>query len=76
MVLSAMQCMQALHLEEARFDGSSTDSNRPMNLPIPAITIGGGGEPRGAHSPDESIDITDSYLGSQLAFVLVLSLLQ
>ena len=37
---------------------SSTDSNLPISLGIPAITIGGGGEGLGAHSTSESFDPT------------------
>ena len=46
----------------------STDSNIPMSLGIPAITIGGGGRAQGAHSIDESYEDTpDSYKGPQWA---------
>jgi acetylornithine deacetylase/succinyl-diaminopimelate desuccinylase-like protein len=54
----------------------STDSNVPMNLGIPAITIGGGGKGSGAHSPDETYDTTDSWKGTERALLLVLSLAQ
>lgn len=53
---------------------SSTDSNIPMSMGIPAITIGGGGESGGAHSPEEWFAPTDSHLGPQLAFLLTLGL--
>jgi acetylornithine deacetylase/succinyl-diaminopimelate desuccinylase-like protein len=53
---------------------SSTDSNVPMSLGIPAITIGGGGRGAGSHSPGESWDSTDSYLGTQRAVVLLVAL--
>ena len=36
---------------------SSTDSNVPMNMGIPAITIGRGGPGGRAHSPDEWTDV-------------------
>ncbi|HWE52868.1 MAG TPA: M20/M25/M40 family metallo-hydrolase [Bryobacteraceae bacterium] len=54
----------------------STDSNVPMNLGIPAITIGGGGRGSGAHALDETFDPTDSYLGTQRALVLAVALVQ
>ena len=54
----------------------STDSNVPMNLGIPAITIGGGGRGTGAHALDEAFDTTDSYLGTQRALVLALAMVQ
>jgi len=53
---------------------SSTDSNMPMSLGIPAITIGGGGSGGGAHSTEEWFDPTHAHLGPQLAFLLTLAL--
>ncbi len=53
---------------------SSTDSNVPMALGIPAITISGGGEGGGAHSPDEWFAPTDSHLGPQAVLLNVLTL--
>lgn len=53
---------------------SSTDSNVPMNLGIPAITIGSGGVGNGTHSPDETYDTKDSVLGTQRALLLAIAL--
>jgi di/tripeptidase len=54
---------------------SSTDANLPMSLGIPAITIDGGGEGRGAHSLEEQYDDGDrGWLGPQWAALIVLSL--
>jgi tripeptide aminopeptidase len=53
---------------------SSTDSNVPMSLGIPAITVAGGGIGGGAHSPDEWFTSTDSHEGPQTAFLIVLAL--
>jgi tripeptide aminopeptidase len=53
---------------------SSTDSNVPMSLGIPAITIGGGGRGTGSHSPGETWDSADSYLGTERALVLIVAL--
>ena len=53
---------------------SSTDSNVPMSLDIPAITIDGGGDGGGAHPPDEWFIPTNSHLGPQASFLLILSL--
>jgi len=55
---------------------SSTDSNIPMSLHIPAITIGGGGRGVGAHAPSESFDTTDSWQGTQRALLLAIALAQ
>ncbi len=54
---------------------SSTDSNLPMSLGIPAITIAGGGNGGGAHSPGEWFSPGDSsHSGPQLALLLTLGL--
>ena len=52
----------------------STDSNVPMNMGIPAITIGGGGRGTGAHSLDEAFDTKDSYIGTQRGLLLAVAL--
>ncbi len=53
---------------------SSTDSNVPMSLGIPAITIAGGGDGGGSHSPGEWFAPVDSHKGPQLALLTILSL--
>jgi len=53
---------------------SSTDSNVPMSLGIPAITLSGGGDGGGAHSPDEWFSPVDSHLGPQTVFLTILAL--
>jgi tripeptide aminopeptidase len=75
-VTTAAASIKALHLGEPSFGSSSTDSNVPMHLGIPAITIGGGGMDQGAHSLNETDDITDSYKGSENALLIILSLLK
>jgi len=57
---------------DTKLNAGSTDSNIPISLGIPAITIDGGGQGRGAHSLDESFDATDSYIGTQRALLIVL----
>jgi acetylornithine deacetylase/succinyl-diaminopimelate desuccinylase-like protein len=58
-----------------RTGASSTDSNIPISLGVPAITIDGGGTSRGAHSPDEWYDDgTDGYLGPQWALLVTTTL--
>jgi tripeptide aminopeptidase len=52
----------------------STDSNVPMNMGIPAITIGGGGTGKDAHALTESFDTKDSVLGTQRAVLLAIAL--
>jgi acetylornithine deacetylase/succinyl-diaminopimelate desuccinylase-like protein len=54
----------------------STDSNLPMSLKVPAITIGGGGRGRDAHALTESFDPTDAWMGTQYALLLGVALSQ
>jgi acetylornithine deacetylase/succinyl-diaminopimelate desuccinylase-like protein len=60
----------------ANLGEGSTDSNLPMSLKIPAITIGGGGRGRDAHALTESYDTTDSWMGTQYALLLTVALAQ
>lgn len=50
---------------------SSTDSNIPISLGIPAITISGGGEGGSAHSLDEWYLNREGYKGIQRIFLIV-----
>jgi acetylornithine deacetylase/succinyl-diaminopimelate desuccinylase-like protein len=52
----ARQAIEAQGLKP-ELNASSTDANVPMNLGIPAITIGSGGSGGRAHSLDEWIDV-------------------
>ncbi len=72
-VQTALAVSKALDLK-SRVGEGSTDSNVPMNLGIPAITIGGGGSGSGAHSLNETFDSTDSWRGTQRALLLVVAL--
>jgi acetylornithine deacetylase/succinyl-diaminopimelate desuccinylase-like protein len=74
-VAAAVSVNKALNLPVA-LDEGSTDSNIPMNMGIPAITIDGGGRGRGAHALDESFDSTDSWQGTQRALLLAIALAQ
>jgi len=61
----------------APITASSTDANFPMSLGIPAITIDGGGDGRGAHATSESYDDGDrGWLGPQWAALIVATLAQ
>ncbi|MCG8467838.1 MAG: M20/M25/M40 family metallo-hydrolase [Gemmatimonadetes bacterium] len=52
---------------------SSTDSNIPIALGIPAVTIGSGGIGGGAHSPDEWWINRDGHLGIQAGLLLLVT---
>jgi tripeptide aminopeptidase len=57
----------------ATLSESSTDANFPMSLGIPAITIGGGGDGDGEHSPEEAFNSEGSELGSERALLIALA---
>jgi len=59
---------------DAELAEASTDANLPMNLGIPAVTIGGGGSGAGAHTAGETFDPKDSWLGTQRALLLAVAL--
>ena len=72
-VQTAMAVSRAMQIDEVLREGS-TDSNVPMNLGIPAITISGGGVGMGAHSLNESFDGKDAWRGTQRAILLAVAL--
>lgn len=72
-VQTALAVSRALGIRGDLREGS-TDSNVPMNMNIPAITIGGGGAGSGAHSLNETFDTTDSWQGTQRAVLLAIAL--
>jgi acetylornithine deacetylase/succinyl-diaminopimelate desuccinylase-like protein len=74
-VVAAVSATKALGLPVS-LDEGSTDSNIPMNMGIPAITIDGGGRGTGAHALDESFDTTNSWQGTQRALLIALALAQ
>lgn len=52
---------------------SSTDSNVPIAIGIPSMTLGGGGSSGGAHSLDEWWYNDNGHVGIQRAFLILLS---
>jgi tripeptide aminopeptidase len=75
-VTAASASIKALGFGEPGYGAGSSDSNVPMHLGIPAITIGGGGKDAGAHSLNETDDVTDAWKGPQNALLIALTLLQ
>jgi len=59
---------------EPRLDQSSTDSNLPISLGIPAITLGAGGTSGASHTLAEWYDPTDRELGLKRALLVVLGI--
>lgn len=74
-VQTAAAAVQALGMKPS-FSFSSTDSNIPISLGIPAITIDSGGRGGRAHALDEWIDVekASSLRGLEGALLLLLSL--
>ena len=58
---------------EAELARSSTDSNVPIALGVPAVTIGRGGVSENGHAPDEYWINEDAYVAVQRAILLVLA---
>ena len=58
----------------ARLDRSSTDSNIPISLGIPAITLGAGGASGNSHTLNEWFDTRSRDIGLKRALLVILSL--
>jgi len=74
MVQAAWASTEALGQKPALDEPSSTDSNLPISLGIPAITVGGGGKDDNIHSTSEWFDPTNAYRGPQRIFLTILGL--
>jgi len=74
-VQTALAVNRALGFAATLGEGS-TDSNLPMSLKIPALTIGAGGRGAGTHALEETFDTTDSWQGTQRAVLLTIALAQ
>ena len=72
-IAAAVSVTRALGLTPT-LDEGSTDSNVPISLGIPAVTIDGGGSARGTHSLDEEFDTTNSWQGTARALLLAIAL--
>ena len=73
-VQAAWASAENVGLKPGLGEASSTDSNLPISLRIPAITVGGGGKEGGTHSPGEWFDPTEAYLGVQRIFLTIIGL--
>jgi len=74
-VQAAVSVSKALNLPISFAEGS-TDSNLPLSLGIPALTIDTGGKGSGAHTNRETFDATDAWKGTQRAVLLAVVLAQ
>ncbi len=73
-VQAALASSKAVGFEPELGSPSSTDSNVPISLGIPAVTLGGGGDFGGVHTLEEFFDPTDAYYGPQQVLLTVLGL--
>ena len=74
-VQAAVSVSKALNLPISFAEGS-TDSNLPLSLGIPAVTIDTGGRGSGAHTEHEMFDATEAWKGTQRAVLLAVVLAQ
>jgi tripeptide aminopeptidase len=59
-----------------RLDQASTDSNVPISLGVPAITLGGGGKSGNSHTIDEWYDPRDREAGLKRALLVILGMVK
>lgn len=74
-VQAAVQALRALAQPEPNLTAASTDSNVPISLGIPAITINGGGIGYQAHSLQEWYSPVEAWVGPQHVLLTTLALL-
>ncbi|WP_442597841.1 M20/M25/M40 family metallo-hydrolase [Neobacillus sp. D3-1R] len=73
-VQAAQAAASVLGFEPELNNPSSTDSNVPISLGIPAVTLGGGGDYGGCHTLEEYFDPKDAFYGTQKIFLTMLGL--
>ncbi|HWJ78655.1 MAG TPA: M20/M25/M40 family metallo-hydrolase [Niallia sp.] len=73
-VQTAMAANESLGLQPVLSEAMSTDSNVPISLGIPAVTLGAGGDCGGIHTLEEYFDPKDAYLGPQVLFLTILGI--
>lgn len=73
-VQAARRSVAAVGAEVRTIGASSTDSNTPISLGIPAVTLGGGGVGGGSHGPGEWYSPVNAWLGPQNTLLTLLSL--
>lgn len=74
MLHAARRGIAAVGGEVKSIMASSTDSNLPISLGIPAVTLGSGGVGGGSHGPGEWYSPVNAWLGPQSQFLTILSL--
>ncbi|MFT8872069.1 MAG: M20/M25/M40 family metallo-hydrolase [Sporolactobacillus sp.] len=59
---------------QAELKAASTDSNVPISLGIPALTLSGGGVSGNEHTLEEFFDPTDAHIGPQIILLIALAI--
>jgi acetylornithine deacetylase/succinyl-diaminopimelate desuccinylase-like protein len=72
LVESARSAILKITGQQPRMQISSTDANVPINMGIPAVTMGGGGRSGDAHSLLEWFDPEGAWKGPQVLFLTLL----
>lgn len=73
-VEAALASTLSIGFEPGLAPPTSTDSNVPISLGIPAVTLGGGGDFGGIHTLGEYFDPKDAFYGPQQIFLTMLGL--
>ncbi|UCZ55184.1 M20/M25/M40 family metallo-hydrolase [Bacillus shivajii] len=73
-VKCAEHANNALNIEPNLAPPVSTDSNVPISLGVPAVTLGGGGDCGGMHTLEEYFNPEGSYNGPQHIFLMLIAL--
>lgn len=73
-VQAAWQATEALGITPRLAAGGCTNTNMPVSMGIPAVTLGRGGKEGGIHSLGEWFDPTGTYRCPQKSFLLLIAL--
>jgi di/tripeptidase len=73
-IQAAILALRAVGLEAVLEEPASTDSNVPISLGIPAMTVGRGGINGDVHTLDEWFDPRNAFVGPQKNLLTVLAL--
>jgi hypothetical protein len=74
MVQITWQATECLGISPKLVPGGCTNTNMPISLGIPAVTLGRGGKEGGVHSLGEWFDPAGTYRCPQRSFLILLAL--
>ncbi len=73
-VQAAWQATEAIGVQPRLVPGGCTNTNMPIKMGIPAVTLGRGGKESGVHSIGEWFDPEGTYRSPQKSFLMLLAL--